>query len=77
MATGTGKTFTALGGLTDLVNNPNIKTKSFFVLIVVPYTHLATQWADDCKKFGINPLLLLGNQENGDIHLRRKLSRSN
>lgn len=60
MATGTGKTFTALGGLTDLVNNPDIKTKSFFVLIVVPYTHLATQWADDCKKFGISPLLAFG-----------------
>ncbi len=63
MATGTGKTFTALGGLTNLVNNPDIKTKSFFVLIVVPYTHLATQWAEDCQKFGISPLLAFGQSK--------------
>ncbi|MCI6215603.1 MAG: DEAD/DEAH box helicase family protein [Mollicutes bacterium] len=60
MATGTGKTFTALGGIVDLLNNPNIKTKSFFILIVVPYTHLATQWAEDCRKFGFDPLLAFG-----------------
>ena len=61
MATGTGKTFTALGGITQLVRDPEIKTKSFFCVIVVPYTHLAVQWEEDCKKFGIHPLMAFGN----------------
>ena len=60
MATGTGKTFTALGGLTRLVRDPDIKLKSFLCVIVVPYTHLAVQWEEDCKKFGINPLMAFG-----------------
>lgn len=61
MATGTGKTFTALGAITTLTNDPSLKGQTFFALIVVPYTHLATQWAEECGKFGIEPLLAFGN----------------
>lgn len=61
MATGTGKTLTALGGLSDLINNPDIKTKSFFVLIVVPSSYLIVQWAEECEKIGLNPLLAFNN----------------
>ena len=61
MATGTGKTLTALGGITQLVHDPDVKTKSFFCVIVVPYTHLAVQWEEDCKKFGMHPLMAFGN----------------
>lgn len=60
MATGTGKTFTALGGIVRLVHDKNIKTPSFLLLIVVPYMHLVTQWANDCESFGIKPLLAFG-----------------
>lgn len=60
MATGTGKTFTALGAATTLVREKISKIKRFFCVIVVPYTHLATQWAEDCKAFGIEPLLAFG-----------------
>ena len=75
MATGTGKTLTALGGLSDLINNPDIKTKSFFVLIVVPYTHLATQWAEDCKKIGLDPLLAFGpSRKWHDAFLEKTIS---
>lgn len=63
MATGTGKTYTALGGLVKLVNDPDIKTKSFLAVVVVPYTHLATQWAGECHTFGITPLLAFGNSK--------------
>lgn len=63
MATGTGKTFTALGAITTLVNDPDIKTPSFLNLIVVPYTHLATQWDEECQKFGIKPLVAFGNSK--------------
>lgn len=72
MATGTGKTYTALGGIATLVNDPCVKTKSFFCLIVVPYTHLAVQWEDDCRKFGIEPLLAFGDSKKWKSSFERK-----
>lgn len=54
MATGTGKTYTALGALEVLCN----KVKSNLgVFIVCPYQHLVEQWVTDIKAFGINPLI--------------------
>lgn len=46
MATGTGKTITALYSIQDFVRSNKI-----FTVIAVPYKHLATQWADDVKAF--------------------------
>lgn len=46
MATGTGKTITALYSIQDLVRKNNI-----FTVIAVPYKHLASQWAEDVKEF--------------------------
>jgi superfamily II DNA or RNA helicase len=63
MATGTGKTFTALGALVHLVHDGDIKTKRFFCVIVVPYQHLVTQWAVDCKSFFFDPILAFGNSK--------------
>lgn len=53
MATGTGKTLTALYGLTELWNN----VKRLVTIIVCPYQHLVEQWAEDVKKFNIFPVL--------------------
>ena len=54
MATGTGKTYTALGALEVLCN----KVKSNLgVFIVCPYQHLVEQWVTDIKAFGIKPLV--------------------
>lgn len=54
MATGTGKTYTALGALEVLCN----KLKSNLgVFIVCPYQHLVEQWVEDIKAFGIKPLI--------------------
>ena len=50
MATGTGKTFTALGCLEELLN----KNKNFISVISCPYGHLIKQWKEEIKKFGIN-----------------------
>jgi len=63
MATGTGKTYTALGAITTLVHDSNVKTKRFFCVIVVPYQHLVTQWAADCEKFSLKPVLAFGNSK--------------
>ncbi len=46
MATGTGKTITALYSMRDFVNDNKI-----FTIIAVPYKHLVSQWAEDVKSF--------------------------
>ncbi len=49
MATGTGKTFTALGCL-EKVNEDN---KKLAVIISCPYQHLVQQWKREIDKFGV------------------------
>ena len=49
MATGTGKTITALGAAIRLFDAGKLSG----LIIVCPYQHLVTQWEDECKKFGI------------------------
>lgn len=53
MATGTGKTYTALAALVDLYNAVN---KNLAVIIVCPYQHLVEQWKVDVAAFGMKPL---------------------
>jgi superfamily II DNA or RNA helicase len=51
MATGTGKTYTALGALDRALED---ETKSSLVVIAVPVTHLAAQWADNLAEWGFD-----------------------
>ena len=60
MATGTGKTLTALYGLTELWN----QKKKLVTIIVCPYQHLVEQWAEDVKQFNIFPVLCYSNYSN-------------
>jgi len=53
MATGTGKTYTALGALVKLYKN----TKKLAVIIVCPYQHLVDQWVKDIREFNMNPII--------------------
>jgi superfamily II DNA or RNA helicase len=53
MATGTGKTLTALGGLQRL---SQVKKSNLGIVIVCPYQHLIEQWVEDIEAFGITPL---------------------
>lgn len=54
MATGTGKTYTALGALACLSE----KLKNHLaVIIVCPYQHLVEQWVEDINAFGVKPLI--------------------
>ncbi|WP_297965861.1 DEAD/DEAH box helicase family protein [uncultured Anaerovibrio sp.] len=54
MATGTGKTYTALAGLSFLSKTLDYKLA---VIIVVPYRHLVEQWVEDIKLFGVRPII--------------------
>ncbi len=54
MATGTGKTITALTAITQVIENQ----KKLLTIILCPYIHLAQQWVEEAEKFGFNPLLV-------------------
>lgn len=60
MATGTGKTVTALYSIQDL-----LKENKIFTVIAVPYKHLVNQWYEDVVKFFPNADVYM---VHGDIH---------
>ena len=53
MATGTGKTKTALSGSIRLFE----REKRLAVIITVPYQHLVDQWDKESREFGYRPIL--------------------
>lgn len=61
MATGTGKTITALYSIQDFIRKNEI-----FTIIAVPYKHLASQWAEDVKAFFPDALILIIHGEITD-----------
>lgn len=60
MATGTGKTFTALGACVKLIND----TEKLAIVIICPYTHLVEQWVEDLENFNFNPIVGYGSMKN-------------
>lgn len=71
MATGTGKTFTALAALDEYLSQ---RSEPVLTVIAVPVTHLAAQWADELEKFGFKSPRLLFGTANSDW--KRALSRT-
>lgn len=53
MATGSGKTITALTAAVRVID----KEKGCLVVVGAPYQHLVDQWADESRKFGFEPIL--------------------
>jgi DNA phosphorothioation system restriction enzyme len=53
MATGSGKTITALAIATELYQKINLQV----LLVVCPYRHLVTQWGRESERFGLQPIL--------------------
>ena len=70
-ATGSGKTITAIYGITKtfLASNTNLVT-----IVGVPYTILAEQWADDFKLFNIRPILCFGDSDKWYSKVSNRLS---
>ena len=54
MATGTGKTYTALYGITKIFE---VRRGKIGIIILCPYQHLVEQWVEDMKKFNLNPIV--------------------
>jgi len=60
MATGTGKTFTALGCLKNILDKEN----KLITVISCPYDHLVKQWNDEIEKFGIDYDVVIADSSN-------------
>lgn len=54
MATGTGKTYTALSAIWELFKEKN----RLFIIISCPFIHLAEQWKEEAKKFNLDGILV-------------------
>lgn len=63
MATGSGKTITALCALEKLYNNED---GGIFTIIVCPQIHLVDQWAENVREFGVEPIIGYSNSPSGD-----------
>ena len=57
MATGTGKTFTALGCLEDLLQTH----KKLITIITTPFNHLITQWMGEIEKFELKANIVVAD----------------
>ncbi len=68
MATGTGKTITALRAVSMLSEKLNDKLG---VVIIAPYTHLVEQWNEEVENFNVMNALICYGQ--GDKNYREKL----
>jgi DNA phosphorothioation system restriction enzyme len=69
MATGSGKTITALAIAAALFQKIGLQG----LLIVCPYRHLVTQWAREAQKFGLDPILAFENVRSWQGQLSTQL----
>jgi len=69
MATGTGKTITALAAAANRYS----ALGHLAVIVVVPYLHLLEQWARDCLAFGFSPVLCSSNHDRWQIEVKSRI----
>ena len=63
MATGTGKTITAICAMVKVLELCKDKKLSCGLVIVVPYKSLLEQWVDNLKEFNIDPIMCYENKD--------------
>ncbi|MGI0483013.1 DNA phosphorothioation system restriction enzyme [Geminocystis sp. CENA526] len=69
MATGSGKTITALAINTELYHQINLQV----LLVVCPFRHLVLQWTQEAEKFNLLPILAFENSHTWHGELSRQL----
>ncbi|HEY9804419.1 MAG TPA: DNA phosphorothioation system restriction enzyme [Leptolyngbyaceae cyanobacterium] len=69
MATGSGKTITALAIACELYQQIGLQV----LLVVCPYRHLVAQWARECEKFNLQPILAFENLRSWQSQLSTQL----
>lgn len=70
MATGTGKTITALLAASHVARSLDGK---FVLIVAVPYQHLVDQWSEDLTDFGTHPVLGYQSRRNWQPRLEREI----
>lgn len=68
MATGSGKTLTALNIMTEISKN-----KRMFFIVVCPQTYLVRQWAEEIKEFGVKSIICNSENKNWKNEINNKL----
>ena len=71
MATGTGKTITAFNALINLLK----QEEYLATVVVVPYQHLVTQWAEEAKEFGIEFIMCFESSKKWSSQLLEAVTR--
>lgn len=76
MATGTGKTYTALSAAATLFRD---KGNNLAVIIICPYQHLVEQWRESIVRFGMKPIVCYSDspQKNWRDRLRNAVASFN
>ena len=74
MATGTGKTITALALVSNLYKKCGEKLS---IIIACPYKHLVAQWKNVAKSFNLNPILAFESHERWENLLNSKITSFN
>jgi len=69
MATGTGKTYTALAAAVNRYQQNGRLT----LIVLVPYLHLLEQWAQNCRDFGFNPVLCSSEHGKWQIEVKTRI----
>ncbi|WP_206477975.1 DEAD/DEAH box helicase family protein [Halomonas sp. KRD171] len=64
MATGSGKTITALTAMTRLLDYVRNIKSNLVIVITVPYVHLGEQWADEAEFFGYEAIKCYEGKSN-------------
>jgi superfamily II DNA or RNA helicase len=69
MATGTGKTFTALAAAV----RKHQEIGKLALIVLVPYLHLLEQWEQVCRSFGFRPILCSGEHGKWQIPVQSSI----
>lgn len=69
MATGTGKTITALAAALRLFDRNMLRG----LIIVCPYQHLVTQWEEECEKFHLDTITCFQSRRAWESQLDNRL----
>lgn len=70
MATGTGKTITALLTVAQVAQTLD---RGMLVVVAVPYQHLVDQWTGELNEFGVDPVLAYQSRSNWQPRLEREI----
>jgi DNA phosphorothioation system restriction enzyme len=73
MATGSGKTITALAIATQLYQQIGLQV----LIIICPFRHLVTQWGRECEKFNLQPILACESIHKWQSKFSHQLARIN